>query len=254
VLSRDRPFYGVSVVGVAKVSAGERRPAPGAAGFCPWERLLTTSRGVVSVEFRGRSRVRLNEVGVDGWLVARECSRGVQTSVSAFSDALRERGYSEDEARLLAEQTLHAFQERLGREGDGPRERWSRRLMLLHLLIRLPFFALGRIGRRAESEPLLAPSTGRPTVDATSPEYGAQRFAETSLGWVAFTFWTESRALFGIYGEDGWLHIAPGSWIDATESAAVDALVERGLPRAEAVDLGKLVIGERLTRIGATRS
>jgi hypothetical protein len=244
------------MVGDAKVSAGERGPAPGTTGFRPWERLLTTSRGVVSVEFRGRSRVRLNEVGADGWLVARDYGRGVRTSVSAFSNALRERGYSEDEARRLAEQTLRVFQERRGREAAGPRERWSRRFMLLvlaiRLLIGLPFFALGRIGRRAGREPLPWPPTGRPTVDATSPEYGTQRFAQTSLGWVEFTFWTEWSAALGIYREDGWLHIGQGSWFDATESAAVDVLVEHGLPRSEAVDLGRLVIVERLNRIRAS--
>ncbi len=205
-------------------------------------RILDTSQGIVRVEF-GTTTAAVIGVGADGWLPvptfgAHGAARRVGRSLPAVAGGLREFGLPDAEATRLAEQTLGAWE---AIPVPPPRTllpRAGRILFLLWLTLSILVGLIGRVVVRP-----FAPSSG---------EYGTLRIVHTSLGWAEFEFWSEWSGRVGIYGLDGWLPFMaskrPG--FDGTEDGAIAALLEQGVPHGEAEELGRLVLRERLTRIG----
>ena len=223
-------------------------------------RILDTSQGLVRVEF-GTTTAAVIGVGADGWLPvptfgAHGAARRIGRSLPAVASALREFGLPDAEATRLAEQALRAWE---AIPVPPPRTLLQRARRILNLLWLTLSILVGLIGRvvvrpfrnkQTHEEP--PRREGRPTVAPSSGEYGTLRIVHTSLGWAEFEFWSEWSGRVGIYGLDGWLPFMaskrPG--FDGTEDGAIAALLEQGVPHGEAEELGRLVLRERLTRIG----
>lgn len=222
-------------------------------------RLVETSQGIVLIVFWSDS-ANLVEVPADGWVrvpIVAETVRAAR-SLQALADALADLGVDAGEARQLAAQEARAWQ---AIPFPAPRTVFNRvgrsvRLVALTpgILVRLPL-RLARTRRHPEAGGEFT-IEHVPPVWPGSPEYGMARLARTSRGWAEFEFWGGPAASLGIYGANGWLPFTRSRrpLFEATEAGAVAALVAQGVPESEATQLGRRVIGERLSRTGSSTS